>query len=377
MEGTTVCLGEVNRSEDKMKYRELFFQLLRNELWREGAVPDALTFEEFAYVHEMAREQTVAGLVSNAIARNGVRTGDDNAMRVMAVKVNHDRRAEKMQGALKALINCLDASHMNYVVFKGQTVAALYPEPFMRTLGDLDFYCLPEDGECARKAIEQALGVTVHIDELEKHHTFEYDGIRFEMHYRMETFGTSRHQHYFDTLITQGMNKLSAMQIGDANVKTLSPMLAVLVCFKHLFNHFLIEGVGLRQVCDMAILFGRYQGKIDANELRLHLEEMGYLKAFKAVGGITVKHLGLPERAFPFPLSKNDFRWADRMLKEILKHGNFGKYHRNHMTEGTSKSLETARIAFSHCARFLPLAPKEILCLTPRRMRISMRKRHS
>lgn len=354
--------------------QNFFFRLLQNELWRKGDIPDALTFEEFAAVHVMAREQTVAGLVCNAIVRNNVRTGDDNAMRAMAVRLNHERRAMKMAEVLRVLTACLDKHRVNYVVFKGQILAELYPEPVMRTLGDIDFYCAPADEERARRAVEQEMGVTVDVVELDKHHSFYYDGIRIELHYRMETFGSSRHQRYFDALVERTMREPSSMQIGTLSVKTMPPMMTILVCFKHLFNHFLVEGVGLRQICDMAMLFSRYHDEIDADELWHHISMLGYAKAFKAVGALTVKYVGLPAEAFPFALTKRDYRWADRMMKEVLKRGNFGKYHRRETQEGTAKSLETARIAFGHCARFLPLAPWDILCLMPRRTSVTMKK---
>ena len=357
-----------------MTDHRLFFQLLKNELWRSGEVPERLSEKEFEQVYTVAREQTVLGLVCNAIIRNDVLTGDDNAMRVMAVKVNHERRAGKMENALHVLISCLHEHHMNYVVFKGQTLAALYPTPIMRTLGDIDFYYEFADEERVRQAIENTMGVQIHLSDLDKHHAFEYDGIRFEMHYRLETFGSSRHQHYFDDLVKQSIKHIEEVQINGVNVRILPPMMNIILCFKHLFNHFLIEGVGLRQLCDMAMLLHHYHGKIDVNELEHHLSKIGYLKAFKAVGALTVKYLGLPVEEFPLELTERDYGWADKMLDEVMKRGNFGKYHRREMRPGTAKSLETAQIAFGHCARFLPLAIWDILCLIPRRTAVSIKK---
>lgn len=357
-----------------MTDHRLFFQLLKNELWRSGEVPERLSEKEFEQVYTVAREQTVLGLVCNAIIRNDVLTGDDNAMRVMAVKVNHERRAGKMENALHALISCLHEHYMNYVVFKGQTLAALYPTPIMRTLGDIDFYYESADEERVRQAIENTMGVQIHLSDLDKHHAFEYDGIRFEMHYRLETFGSSRHQHYFDDLVKQSIKHVEEVQINGVNVQILPPMMNIILCFKHLFNHFLVEGVGLRQLCDMAMLLHHYHGKIDANELEHHLSKIGYLKAFKAVGALTVKYLGLPVEEFPLELTERDYGWADKMLDEVMKRGNFGKYHRREMRPGTAKSLETAQIAFGHCARFLPLATWDILCLIPRRTAVSIKK---
>ena len=360
-----------------MNFVKPFFQLLRNELWQRGNVPQTLPEPLFQAIEQFARQQTVWGLVSNSIVRNDVKTGDDNAMEAMGTTITCQRTADKMNAVLAKIIAALEKEKdIRYAVFKGQAAAVCYPNPHCRTLGDIDIYFPPSCFLQAVDVIERECEVTVHREELDKHFDCEIDDVRVELHYKVETFGSRRHQRYFDRLVEEDVTATPyRVDIDGVGVRIFSPMVHTLVVFKHLFNHFLVEGVGLRQFCDMAVMLHTYHGSMNAVTLERHLRGMGYRRAFLAVGMLLVKKLGLPVAEFPLPLDdKRDTRWARRMLEEVAQRGNFGHNDRHSGETTRQKSMTTARNAMKHCIRFMPLARRDILCLIPKRIGVTLKK---
>ncbi len=380
-----------------VNYVKPFFQLLRNELWQQGTVPTELSLRLFSYVQQFAQQQTVWGLVSNSIVRNNVKTGDDNAMEAMGATITHERMAKKMTAVLAQVVHALEDDDdgpgaipddgtqpspaqkkgIRYAIFKGQAAAECYPTPHCRTLGDIDIYFHPSCFLQAVERIERRCGVTVHREELDKHYDCEIDDVRIELHYRVETFGSRRNQRYFDRLVETDVDTDNPyrFEVDGVGARTFSPMVHTLVVFKHLFNHFLVEGVSLRQLCDMAVLMHCYHDVLAADTLDAHLRGMGYRRAFLAIAMLLVKKLGMPEDDCPLPLDEQrDTPWARRILDEVAQRGNFGANDRHADETARQKSMTTARLAMRHCLQYMPLARRDILCLIPRRISVTIKK---
>ena len=135
------------------------------------------------------------------------------------------------------------------------------------------------------------------------------------------------------------------------------------------------SGVGLRQMADWTMFLHRYAEQIDAAQLEEWLKGLGLRRAFIATGSILVNTLGLPESEFPLPITDKDRRWGHRILRNILRMGNFGKPSRKTQQSGLLHSLETGWISLRQCALFFPLAPMEVLCRMPQLVLWFVRRR--
>lgn len=354
--------------------------LLRMSLSKDAEVDCCLTEHpiDWEQLRMYAETQCTLGLISNAIERLPQFLWPVRKVRLewSALGYQMSLQNEEVNVALADLVKLFVEEKITYAVVKGQTLAALYPCPQLRQCGDVDFYVASCDFFRAKDLIQRRLGVDVIGDEQEdKHDTFDYREVRFEMHYRLETFGTKAHQRRFDEMIDRCFSKQAYYrQIGDVNVRILPPVEEIVLTFKHLFNHLLMEGVGLRQCCDMFVLLQTFDNN-NKNHLKEQLSSIGYYHAFLAFGAMIVKYLELPEHAFPFPLSSSDFRWSDSLLRVVLEHGNFGKHNRLSCNFALIHKMDTARVSLSHCIRFLPLASNDILGLVPRRLAIAFRNR--
>lgn len=339
-------------------------------------------------VMRLAREHAVMGLVANAAARNriviagGAAEGRGEAvMRLMQQTMVHRQAMLRFEDAVGRFARLMRENGIAYVVFKGLAVARHYPEPLVRTMGDVDFYVPKEDFLRAVEVIEQGLHVEMDKEDVDKHYCFDWQGIRFEMHYQIETFGSRRHQLRFNRMIDEAMaERTDSFKVCDSDgneteVSVLSPTEDLIVVFKHWFNHLLVEGVGLRQTLDLAVLLNAYRDKINVGRLMTALDGIGYMKAFRAMLAMMKRYFGFEWLDSNFVLGCRDERYADKLMAAVMESGNFGrKAYRNHTT-GKKKSMETATRALRHCVKFFWLAPKDIIYLIPRRIGITLKQK--
>lgn len=362
--------------------------LMREITGQDGTEKMELSVAGLNAVMRLAQEHAVTGLVANAAVRNriviagGAAEGRGEAvMRLMQQTMAHRQGMQRCEDAVGRFARLMKENGIAYVVFKGLAVARHYPEPLVRTMGDVDFYVPQGDFLRAVEVIEQGLHVEIDKEEVDKHYSFDWQGIRFEMHYQIETFGSHRHQLCFDRMIDEAMAEhTDSFSVCDSDgneteVCVLPPTEDLIVVFKHWFNHLLVEGVGLRQTLDLAVLLTAYRNKINVARLMTALDGIGYMKAFRAMLAMMKRYFCLEWLDSTFVLGSRDERYADKLMAAVMESGNFGrKAYRNHTT-GKKKSMETATRALRHCVTFLWLAPKDIICLIPRRIGITLKQK--
>lgn len=105
------------------------------------------------------------------------------------------------------------------------------------------------------------------------------------------------------------------------------------------------------------------------------MKAIGYWKAFKAMVAMMEQYFGLLSADYYCNLEKNDYCYGNKLLQIVLESGNFGRKKYKTLVPGIKKSMETGKRAFVHYVKFFWLAPKDILFLIPKRIRITMKKR--
>ena len=373
------------------KTETFLLNIVKSGIWNSPiSEQSVLTLVELKRVIYFAKEHAVQGLVANAAMQGHFSLSDsrDNSkgmtvMNLMKVNLQHQRNYFKFENALADFAQLMDKHKVRYVVFKGFAVARHYPQPYVRTMGDVDFYVHPVDFDRAVETIERELHIEIEKEDVDKHFSFDYQDIRFEMHYQIETFGNGRHQLFFNRMIDECIAKgADSFSITDSEtdndetkVSVLPPTEDLIVVFKHWFNHLLVEGVGLRQTTDLAVLLMAYKDQIDVARLMRALDSIGYMTAFRAMLAMMRKYFGLEWVECFCVLSCKDERYADKLMATVMESGNFGrKAYKNH-SAGKKKSFETATKALRHCAKFFWLAPKDICCLVPKRIGITLKQK--
>jgi len=347
------------------KTKNVLFTFLRNALWRnEDWLPGELSEEETSRLILTAEEQTVSGLVVDAIIRNDIKIPQEWVFEAVGIDTQTKQANKQLNDELKEFVKL---SLKDYVVVKGQTIAAIYPEPLTRMSGDIDF--LVKDYPVAKELLEKKWGIELPSKLVDREFAFEHGNATYEIHDQLIVFGSRKHQCYWDGLLKRPCGFVT---IDGVQIPTLAPTVNAIYVFVHLFFHFLREGVSLRQFCDWAILLHHNRDEINRNDLTLALDQLGLVKAYKALGCILIDDLGLPEEDFPFKLDEDDRNWHDKLVDDIFNGGNFGKL--NHQSNSTWKyKIETVGVALRNTYRYYRLCPSEVGGMIPRLMKINIK----
>lgn len=350
--------------------KNILMKFLAGSLWQQPAPFSELDVPTMKELFKASRAQSVAAMMGDYVIGQSLRSDFDQTTNWLNWLNRAHHTYWDMLHDVAAVARVLEEEGIRYVVFKGVMVARYYNKPWTRTMGDADFYFPPGDYGRAVALLERRGAL---FDKgTEKHVSFVYHGFRFELHHSVETFGCRRHQRYFDRLIEASLPHATTLDADGVPVKGFDAITDLLVIFKHMFNHLLMEGVGLRHFCDLAALLKCKHDEIDGTLLEEHLRAMGYLRAYKAVMAFLVEYLEMDPALALVPLQASDSRFNAYLFDVVKRGGNFGY--------GFRKGAQphwwvTLRLGASHFAHLLPLAPSEILGLVPKRIAISLRMR--
>ena len=345
------------------------FSLIRSALWG-YAFQDKVSQEEFTEVMCMAKEQTVYGLVFDALSQQSVKGQYDKRQLLKAYGKTEKikRQNEKINKELISFANRSKDAGLKCLVVKGQTIGCRYPNPMIRISGDIDFL-VPN--------ISSNLSIVfpnVQFPEImkEKELGFKYNDILYELHTRLIDFGVKKHQQVWEDLIKEEWEKDYYVAIGEDQVKTLSPTTNAVYLFLHLYFHLIREGVSLRQFCDWAVMLHHYKNEIDRVRLDEILRQLDMIRGYKAFGCVLVDELGLPNEEFPMCLTDDDRRWKKKILHDIFQGGSFGR-HNHKAKSAAGYKMETLCMAVRNSIRYYRLAPSEMRMMIPKMIKINMK----
>ena len=235
-------------------------------------------------------------------------------------------------------------------ILKGQGNALLYNKPLRRQSGDIDIWV----GGKIRPVILflEERYKDVHIG---YHHTEakEQRNVDIEVHYRPTWFNSpirnSRLQKWF---ATEGKKQLKM-----ENEYIIVPDLAFNTVYQlaHIFNHFIQEGVGMRQIIDYYYVLQNRESK-DVMPL---LDKFGLSRFAGAMMYVMQTIFLLPEKKL---LCAPDVYEGDFLLKEILVSGNFGRYDARNKVLHQKSGVIRKFYQMKRSLRYLRSYPEEVLC---------------
>ena len=350
------------------KNEVLFFSLLRNALWNTTEdFPEKIAPETSGALLRLAEEQTVSGLIIDALIRNDIHMEQQTVFETFCMLEQIKKANREVNRELLLFAELMAAKGLDYVVCKGQTIAALYPDPLLRMPGDIDF--LVYDYQAAQRLLQKEWGICLPNCFIEKEVAFRHNSVTYELHTQLITFCWRSHQRYWESMMQRPHQ--SIVLVDGKEVKTLSPNIYAIYVFAHLFFHFIREGIGLRQMCDWAIILDLYKNEIDQSQLAADLDGLGITRAYRAFGGVLTNYLGL--KSFPLAQNEKDLKASEQILKDILRYGNFGKPSRKVQQSGWKFKMETMGRTVRNCCKYFWLAPKEVVMIIPKLITLNVK----
>ncbi len=307
---------------------QTFWELLKAGLWERQPVIDAkLSNTEWAEVIKHAKQQTLIGLLFDGMLRLPVEQQPNEVTRMKwfwnVNKIEQSHR--KMNHVLVELTEKLQEQNIPSLLLKGQSYAVMYPQPLHRQCGDIDLFVGTKNYEKTCKLVREWGMSDSGNEESPIHLQSSWQGITIELHRKVSN--VPRLSKHFPLLgwcesELDMSDTFFVPSTEEKSVRIPSPSFTVLYVFFHLYQHFLITGVGLRQLCDWARILHVYRGMYDYNELEKRLSTLGLLHPWRVFGTLLVNQLGLPIDYFP--LYQSEEKKAKKVLSLIKHDGNFG-----------------------------------------------------
>lgn len=317
-----------------------------------------MNFAEIRKIYEEARRQSLTALLYSALAKNNLRPLDfreheddfgDLLMKWMSEKMKVERQNEKMNLHVAEVTQWLDCQGFECCLLKGQGNALLYPDPALRTPGDIDLWVRSKK----KKSIEDdTISIINLVNQYSKgkwralyHHVegLAWDGIPVELHYRprfmLNLVNDVRLQRYFLSHVDEDFNNF--ITIGGTKIAIPTEEFNVVFQLCHIFEHIMHEGIGLRQIVDYFYVLKKFNTglSIEEREARLTsldklLRRLGLYYIAGALMWILEEKLGMPGEWAIVPPDEKRGRFV---LNEILRGGNFGKYDERNRRFGQSR----------------------------------------
>lgn len=328
--------------------QRLFFRYIRMGLWKkEEAYPGKLlSTEEWEELFRMAHRQAVTGLLIDGVALDNQRPDQALWDSWVAHLFFLERANRYIAQRGEAWIEKLVQAGIPATLFKGSSVASWYPEPWHRSHGDVDIVIT--DGWNRLEAFLEQDGGTFYRSQEDEIVLEEKNRLLVEFHRHWECL--------YNPLTNRRLQQICrSAQPGDKELYFVCLIL-------HIQRHVLTYGVGLKQICDVAVMLRRASlelGKVASLLHRLHAERFSRL-----LFGFIAVHLGGVED-YPLAPVTAGKGW-ERLNKAILQEGYHSKIEQERVAG--SKSRSVSRMASNavfwtkRCFSIYRIMPSEACC---------------
>ena len=236
---------------------------------------------------KLAKAQAVTGLVGDVILRTPEimpSLPDKAAEYVQEIPMKNIVMHTVLNNTLILAVKTLRDHGIEPILLKGQGLARYYPVPELRQCGDIDLYVGEENYE---KAYEALKGVVTEIDDKENirrglHFHAKIHSILLEIHHEVEYVFKKSYEKLFRSKVQTGLTgDLPVLNFGDSAVSVPEVSFNAFYVFYHLWRHYMVSGVGLRQLCDWMLFLNAKKDEIDLEYLEAFINEMNLMDAWQ------------------------------------------------------------------------------------------------
>lgn len=206
-----------------------------------------------------------------------------------------------------------------YCIIKGAASSFRYPDPLLRTMGDVDFYVTPEHIDAARE-IFLAEGFEFDTHEHSYHMGMVKGALRLEMHFAPISAPGGEIGEIFTEYWSDICEKAILTKEVFSEYVFPSDFHHGFILLTHLRSHMILRGVGLRHICDWAVFVSSLSDERFTELFEARLKRVGLWRFAQIVSLVSVILLGMPHRAW----MGDDYATATALAEDISSGGNFG-----------------------------------------------------
>lgn len=326
-----------------LKQQKIFFDFLRFCIGSAKEIPGSLKEVDWKELYRIAQKQALLGVLFHGIRRLPKELAPEQKLLMQWMVMAEQIRKQNIRLFLDSVKVCQNFENKGFAncILKGQGNALLYPDPYMRTPGDIDIY-LSGGRRKIMKYVDQ-----VCPNQVMRYHHVDFPVMKtaIEVHftpsYMFCPIHNRRMQKWFEEVMGEQCNHRGSLPDGYGEIHVPQVSFNVIYILSHLYRHIFTEGIGLRQLLDYYFVLLKWhtdltnltdsnkslpqmtQINTDLDTLRHELKYLGLWKFAQAVMYMLHEVFGLSEDRMIAPMDEREGRF---LLDEIMRGGNFGQY---------------------------------------------------
>ncbi len=324
-----------------MRQEERYFLTLLRDHYRGTASAPPEGPLDWDALYEIARDQSLLGVCYAQLktaAAQGAALPEDVRKRFHSAFESEVYLAVNRQAAMDELRAAFADGGIPFLPFKGWRIKELWPQPLLRTMGDVDILIRGEDRARA-DGILLSLGYEKYVDN-QAVWTYLARDITLEIHDRMfyeHLAGSYDYRAFFDAAWDMAGGAL------DESFQFL-----YLLC--HNAKHILNKGIGFRAFLDVAICGTK--GAIRWDWVREKLEEIRLLGFAESSFALCRAWFGFEP---PFPVPETERGFLERTTEKMFRDGTFGLENEENKAGAAAKEITHAETGYWRAALRLTL----------------------
>ena len=315
-----------------LKQQKIFFDFLRFCIGSAKKIPGSLKEVDWKVLYRIAQKQALLGVLFYGIRRLPKELAPEQKLlmqwMVMAEQIRK-QNTRLFQDSVKICQNFENEGFVNCIL-KGQGNALLYPDPYMRTPGDIDIYL-----SGGRRKIMKYVDRVCPNQVMRYHHVdFPVMKTAIEVHftpsYMFCPIHNRRMQKWFEEVMGEQCAHRVSLPDGYGEIHVPTASFNVIYILSHLYRHIFTEGIGLRQLLDYYYVLISGDLLVISDDLLVirervqkELKHLGLWKFAQAVMFVMKEVFALSENRMIAPMDEKEGRF---LLDEIMRGGNFGQY---------------------------------------------------
>lgn len=349
-------------------HSHLLIELLRAEI-NSTAFPasTAIVPDEWQQIFRDSKRHGVTTLTLNSISR--LPDGMLPPTQLLATWIAEAERTRRANIRVNNAIHSLQEAMRHHglpapTIMKGQGIAALYPDPMSRQPGDIDI-CLSGHRPAMLKTFIRENNLKVKGSPDRSRH-FIWQGVEVEIHPRLLDIHAPASLRRLKTeLSLEPRTGISIHTDPDSGAKTEirvpTPEINLLLLSAHILKHAMARGIGLRQICDLAVASRQLSPMVDRQLMQRAIDAAGLARWTNRIYSLLHFRLGLPADALPADGITLSPRKTDSLMHTILNSGNFGRQRTKASICSSEGKLATALSFLHHSPFSLTTAPREAI----------------
>lgn len=318
---------------------ESYYDFLKYSLSETSVEPDTVARIDWNKLLDFGRKHSIVGVLfhgMNRLSAVGENRPDNYAAASWLVNSEIIVKTNKQVNRDAAILTDFfhRKANVKACVLKGQGNALMYPDPYMRTPGDIDLWT--EMDTVPLLKFIKSLNLEPNIEYHHVDFSF-YTKTVAEIHYFPSFMGNLfyewRLRKYFNQVKKEQFINKVELPDNAGSIFVPTDSFNRIFQMSHIMHHFFFEGIGLRQIIDYYYLLKRGFSQEEQQEEQRLLRRFNMFRFSAGIMWILYAVLGLQEEYLLLPPDED---LGKMILSEIEHSGNFGHHDERYSFKGSS-----------------------------------------